>query len=208
MRTFTFSEGSSNKFWSIDLQGAGFTVTFGRIGAKGQAQLKSFPSEAAASKEHDKLVAEKLKKGYVESAAVPARPSPLRDSLERALDESPDDLASHMAYADLLSEEGDPHGEFIQLQLRLEDRGVPPDERRKLKAREKQLLKQHEREWLGGLAEYVLDDYVADLDDAINALAGTGSKNHIQLQRLKKRKLALRDQIAKLESELLPDIIA
>ena len=32
--------------------------------------------------------------------------------------------------------------------------------------------------------------------------------NQIQIQRLKKRKLAIRDQMAKLESKLLPDIIA
>jgi hypothetical protein len=47
-----------------------------------------------------------------------------------------------------------------------------------------------------------------DLDDAINALDEAGSHNHLQVQRLKKRKLALKDQILKLESLLLPDIIA
>ena len=47
-----------------------------------------------------------------------------------------------------------------------------------------------------------------DLDDVIARLTEGGSHNQLQLQRLKKRKLALKDQIAKLESRLLPDIIA
>lgn len=47
-----------------------------------------------------------------------------------------------------------------------------------------------------------------DLDDAISALATGPVANQLQVQRMKKRKLALRDQIIKLESLILPDIIA
>lgn len=47
-----------------------------------------------------------------------------------------------------------------------------------------------------------------DLDVAIAALAETGRAEAIGLQRLKKRKLALKDRIARLEDQLLPDIIA
>jgi hypothetical protein len=47
-----------------------------------------------------------------------------------------------------------------------------------------------------------------DLDDAIHALAQRQMPDMIQLQRLKKRKLQLRDEIIKIESQLLPDIIA
>jgi hypothetical protein len=47
-----------------------------------------------------------------------------------------------------------------------------------------------------------------DLDDVIAQLQETAPFNQLQLQRLKKRKLALKDQIIKLESQLLPDIIA
>lgn len=46
------------------------------------------------------------------------------------------------------------------------------------------------------------------LDDEIAALTGSASYDPIQVQRLKKRKLALKDQIARLESDILPDIIA
>lgn len=47
-----------------------------------------------------------------------------------------------------------------------------------------------------------------DLDDVITQITGTGSFDQLQIQRLKKRKLMLKDQILQLESELLPDIIA
>jgi hypothetical protein len=47
-----------------------------------------------------------------------------------------------------------------------------------------------------------------DLDDVIQRLAETSPFNQLQIQRLKKRKLALKDQMTKLESKLLPDIIA
>ncbi|RYE28330.1 MAG: DUF465 domain-containing protein [Hyphomicrobiales bacterium] len=47
-----------------------------------------------------------------------------------------------------------------------------------------------------------------DLDSAIDALERLGPINQIQIQRLKKRKLYLRDRISHLEDQLTPDIIA
>jgi hypothetical protein len=47
-----------------------------------------------------------------------------------------------------------------------------------------------------------------DLDAAIDALSGSGSTDQLQIARLKKRKLRLKDQIAVVEDQLLPDIIA
>lgn len=47
-----------------------------------------------------------------------------------------------------------------------------------------------------------------DLDMAIAALIASGTNDQIQLTRLKKRKLQLKDQIARIEDDLLPDIIA
>lgn len=47
-----------------------------------------------------------------------------------------------------------------------------------------------------------------DLDDVIARIAESVPFDQLQMQRLKKRKLQLKDQIAKLESRLLPDIIA
>ncbi len=47
-----------------------------------------------------------------------------------------------------------------------------------------------------------------DLDDMIARVSEEAPFDQLRMQRLKKRKLALRDQINRLESELLPDIIA
>jgi hypothetical protein len=47
-----------------------------------------------------------------------------------------------------------------------------------------------------------------DLDDVIAQLALSGTADQLQIQRLKKRKLALKDIMARLASMLLPDIIA
>ena len=48
----------------------------------------------------------------------------------------------------------------------------------------------------------------SDLDDVILRLAGDITQDQLQLRRLKKRKLFLKDQIAKLRTRLIPDIIA
>ena len=47
-----------------------------------------------------------------------------------------------------------------------------------------------------------------DLDDVIGRLVGDPGQDRIQLQRLKKRKLLLKDQIQRLRARLIPDIIA
>ncbi len=47
-----------------------------------------------------------------------------------------------------------------------------------------------------------------DLDDALAALIVQGRPDQLQLARLKKRKLKLRDEISALEDQLIPDIIA
>lgn len=47
----------------------------------------------------------------------------------------------------------------------------------------------------------------ADFDAAINAMIASGC-NPLQVQRMKKKKLALKDRLQKLEDQLIPDIIA
>ena len=47
-----------------------------------------------------------------------------------------------------------------------------------------------------------------DLDDVIDRITGNGPFDHLQVQRLKKRKLLLKDQIGHLRSRMLPDVIA
>ncbi len=47
-----------------------------------------------------------------------------------------------------------------------------------------------------------------DLDDVINRLAADPAQDRLQLQRLKKRKLLLKDQMQRMRARLIPDIIA
>jgi predicted DNA-binding WGR domain protein len=71
-REFQLVEGASSKFWTIELDGNAHTVHFGRIGTAGQTARKEFASETEATTAHDKLVAEKIKKGYREVGAASA----------------------------------------------------------------------------------------------------------------------------------------
>jgi hypothetical protein len=54
---------------------------------------------------------------------------------------------------------------------------------------------------------YLLSEH-RDLDDVITRITEGGPFDQLQIRRLKKRKLLLKDQISQLESQLLPDIIA
>ena len=69
MREFRFQQGASNKFWRIGLQGLDVTVTYGRLGTKGQAVVKSYETIERAQREMTKLIEEKLRKGYAEFEA-------------------------------------------------------------------------------------------------------------------------------------------
>jgi predicted DNA-binding WGR domain protein len=66
MRRFELVEGTSSKFWEVEVDGCDVTVRFGRIGTSGQTKTKTFGSDAAAKREHDTLVKEKTSKGYSE----------------------------------------------------------------------------------------------------------------------------------------------
>lgn len=65
-RRFEFVEGTSSKFYEVDVAGNAVSVTFGRIGTAGQTQTKQFASAAEAQQHAGKQIAQKLKKGYVE----------------------------------------------------------------------------------------------------------------------------------------------
>ena len=68
-RYFEFSEGTSNKFWEIWLEGVEVHTRYGKIGSEGQRTLKDEGSAEKAQKLFDKLVREKTGKGYVEKSA-------------------------------------------------------------------------------------------------------------------------------------------
>ena len=74
-RQLIYMDAKSSKFWNVELTGNSFNVIYGRIGTDGQSLSKSFADEAAARKEMDKLIKEKLGKGYVDAAASGASAS-------------------------------------------------------------------------------------------------------------------------------------
>jgi len=63
---FRFQQGSSDKFWKIAVSGLDMTVIFGRIGTKGSTVMKTFETPERAKREATKLIAEKVRKGYLE----------------------------------------------------------------------------------------------------------------------------------------------
>ena len=83
------------------------------------------------------------------------------EGMEEVLVGSPEDVCLHQAHATALLTQGDPasaaRARYIQTQLKLENAQVPAEERRKLAARERKLLRDHGRAWLGELAPYLLD---------------------------------------------------
>jgi predicted DNA-binding WGR domain protein len=59
-----FEEGNSSKFWRARVEGKTLYVNYGKIGSNGQTQVKDFASPDVATREYEKLVNEKRKKGY------------------------------------------------------------------------------------------------------------------------------------------------
>ena len=70
----------------------------------------------------------------------------------------------------------------------------------------RQMTREEERELRGQLARLLQEH--RDLDAAIEALQVSPGSDILQVQRLKKRKLFLRDRITFIEDQLTPDIIA
>jgi uncharacterized protein (TIGR02996 family) len=122
MPRYEYAEGSSSKFWEINLSGRSFTTTYGKIGSKGATTLKTFASEAEAKKAYDKLIAEKTKKGYREIGGGGGTGDARNPELERAIEADPDDASAYSVLGDWLQEQGDPRGELIALMLAGKDK--------------------------------------------------------------------------------------
>ncbi|MFI4936343.1 MAG: YdcH family protein [Caulobacterales bacterium] len=73
----------------------------------------------------------------------------------------------------------------------MDDREPDPEEAAQIRAEIAALRQEHQ-----------------DLDDSVRALEALPRSDQLQIARLKKKKLTLRDKIAKLEDRLTPDIIA
>jgi uncharacterized protein (TIGR02996 family) len=127
MRRFEFKDAKSHKFWEIEIEGDAYTVRYGKFGADGQVQTKTFASAEKAEAAAEKIISEKIKKGYKEvkaDAATKAKakakttPAGARNlELEAAIADAPGSLDAWQAYADWLQCQGDVWGERVSLAL-------------------------------------------------------------------------------------------
>ena len=81
MRRFELHDGTSSKFWQIEQESLRLTVSFGQMGTTGQTRVTAYVGEEKAFDACEKLIKEKLRKGYVEvpvaeSATMPAATPP------------------------------------------------------------------------------------------------------------------------------------
>lgn len=65
--SLVFQDAKSNKFWNLETSGKKFTTSWGRIGTIGQSKTKSFYNNQRCEQEAKKLIASKIKKGYVDA---------------------------------------------------------------------------------------------------------------------------------------------
>jgi predicted DNA-binding WGR domain protein len=152
MRRFEFKEGSSYKFWEIEVEGSSYTARYGKVGTEGQTQTKKFASPEKAAAEAEKKIREKTGKGYKEVAAAAAKPASAQPA--------GDDRAAEFAVrADQLQAAGDPWGQRIALSIALEATAPRSAERKKLAKELAALEKQHAVHFFGtALHELMQED--------------------------------------------------
>ncbi|MEZ4236392.1 MAG: WGR domain-containing protein [Myxococcota bacterium] len=80
MRRFEYIQGNQAKFWEVTRRGATLTMASGRIGGTAKSRTKQLPDYMAAEQEFDRLIRDKLRRGYVEveEASEPEAPMPDR----------------------------------------------------------------------------------------------------------------------------------
>jgi uncharacterized protein (TIGR02996 family) len=171
-----FVEGTSNKFWEIRREDSVVLTRYGRIGSDGKVTRKELSGGAAGRKEYDKLLASKLKKGYVQVGGGPAGAQPavkhaVNEELEAAILADPDDDEACMVYADWLQTQGDPRGELAAVQQQL----LRQPKSAKLKNQEAKLLEQHSAHLLGKLADVL--DMVQDIEWHMGFIRSATVKN-------------------------------
>jgi predicted DNA-binding WGR domain protein/Leucine-rich repeat (LRR) protein len=71
-RMFEFQDGTSAKFWEITLEDCELKTRYGKLGTNGQSTNKTFETTEKAKKELEKLIKEKIGKGYSEPGAITA----------------------------------------------------------------------------------------------------------------------------------------
>ena len=85
-RRFIYQDAKSDKFWDIVFEGTTQTVVYGKTGTAGREAVKEFATAEECTKESEKLIAQKLKKGYTELAEGEAAPEKREYSEEEKAD--------------------------------------------------------------------------------------------------------------------------
>ena len=85
-RRFVYQDAKSDKFWDIEFEGTTQTVVYGKTGTAGRETVKEFATAEECTKESEKLIAQKLKKGYTELAEGEAAPEKREYSEEEKAD--------------------------------------------------------------------------------------------------------------------------
>lgn len=77
MRRFELIQGNQAKYWEVARRGATLTVSLGRIGGAPKTRTKQLLDYMVAEQEFDRLIRDKLRRGYVEvhGATVPEAPA-------------------------------------------------------------------------------------------------------------------------------------
>jgi predicted DNA-binding WGR domain protein len=73
-RHFSYKDDLSDKFWRIEVDGVRLTIAYGKTGRSGVTASKNMESNEAALQEADKMIREKLRKGFKEIVVVEAGP--------------------------------------------------------------------------------------------------------------------------------------
>lgn len=85
-RRFIYQDAKSDKFWDIEFEGTTQTVVYGKTGTAGREAVKEFATPEECTKESEKLITQKLKKGYTELAEGEAAPEKREYSEEEKAD--------------------------------------------------------------------------------------------------------------------------
>lgn len=117
-RSFEMVSGKSAKFWEITIEGDSHTVRYGKLGAKGTTKTKSFADAEKCTKDAEKMIASKVKKGYVEiEEQASAAPAVDEAALAAELDKLDADGSSEarVVFGDWLQSVGHPWGQLVSL---------------------------------------------------------------------------------------------
>jgi uncharacterized protein (TIGR02996 family) len=174
MARYEKPDDEAGKYWEITLKGLVVSTKIGKIGLgpasewqgrmhfserRGRTTNREHPDLATAQREHDKLVAGKLKEGFKRVDGVdPAAPPPLvvevrsNADLEAAIMATPNDVEPYSIYADWLQSKGDPRGELIAMQIGMKNH-TDAAKFMTFKKQDEYLRKTYGHMWLGAVAE-------------------------------------------------------